>query len=330
MLQRRSIVELMQVEQSEHDIQWLKDSLQAAVELEFATLPPYLAAWWSIKAGSEYVSNSIRTIIIDEMVHMGLACNLLKALQETPIIDGSTVPNYPGPLPGGVNPALTIELQGLTPEAIELFMDIERPSWDPIGGYKKESYDTIGQFYDAIQEAFERLQPDLSTDGQVEKDTSQGGVYIIDTLDRAKEAIELIKVQGEGSSSSPQDGEDLAHYYRFAEISQGRQFIKSSGTWGYIGNIIDFPDAYPMATVPEGGYQNVSPDVEGLLKAFNKEYTNMINSLQRAWAGDPGAINTAVAEMYQLAGDAVALMKEEIPDDSGQTYGPDFKYIEGN
>ncbi len=39
------IVELLQVRQADRDLDWLKQALQSAVELEHATLPPYLAAF---------------------------------------------------------------------------------------------------------------------------------------------------------------------------------------------------------------------------------------------------------------------------------------------
>jgi hypothetical protein len=39
----RRIVELMEVETAERDLDWLKASLQSAVDLEFATLPVYLS-----------------------------------------------------------------------------------------------------------------------------------------------------------------------------------------------------------------------------------------------------------------------------------------------
>lgn len=42
---------------------WLKKSLQAAVSLEFATIPPYLCALWSIKDDRHDVARSIREII---------------------------------------------------------------------------------------------------------------------------------------------------------------------------------------------------------------------------------------------------------------------------
>src|SRR3954447_18309533 len=46
---KNTIIDLMRVSPADHDLEWLKSSLQAAVELEMATIPPYLCAMWSIK-----------------------------------------------------------------------------------------------------------------------------------------------------------------------------------------------------------------------------------------------------------------------------------------
>ncbi|HEY1066440.1 MAG TPA: ferritin-like domain-containing protein, partial [Pirellulales bacterium] len=44
-----SIKELTSVKQDQRDLDWLKSALQAAVELEFFTIPPYLTAMWSVE-----------------------------------------------------------------------------------------------------------------------------------------------------------------------------------------------------------------------------------------------------------------------------------------
>src|ERR1700680_1404705 len=43
------IVRLMAVLPPNRDLQWLKDGLQGAIELELSTLPPYLCGMWSIQ-----------------------------------------------------------------------------------------------------------------------------------------------------------------------------------------------------------------------------------------------------------------------------------------
>jgi hypothetical protein len=46
-----NIVQLMQVAPALHDLAWLKEARQAAIQLELAALPPYLCAMWSVKSG---------------------------------------------------------------------------------------------------------------------------------------------------------------------------------------------------------------------------------------------------------------------------------------
>ncbi|MBE9211043.1 hypothetical protein IQ244_32075 [Nostoc sp. LEGE 06077] len=82
---------------------WLKSSLNAAIELELATLPPYLCAWWSIKDLGASAAGLIRSILMEEMLHMGLVANMLTTIGGTPRIS-TVLPSYPSPLPGGVIP----------------------------------------------------------------------------------------------------------------------------------------------------------------------------------------------------------------------------------
>ncbi len=125
---------LMSVPFNQHDITWLKSSLQAAVELEFATIPPYLCALWSIKDQSGEVYGRIQKIVLQEMLHMGSACNMLTTIGGTPSINiPSAVPKYPGPLPGGVRPQLTVALEGLSKRVVaDVFMEIEYPEHGPV------------------------------------------------------------------------------------------------------------------------------------------------------------------------------------------------------
>src|SRR3954462_1059114 len=110
-----SIRRLMDVPKTRRDVEWLKRSLQSAIELELATIPPYLCAMWSIVDPGDEVRNDIRMIVLDEMLHTGLACNMLTTLGGTPAINvPSAVPKYPGPLPGDVRPQLVVWLAGFS------------------------------------------------------------------------------------------------------------------------------------------------------------------------------------------------------------------------
>ena len=64
------------------DLESLQSLLQAAVELEISTLPPYLSALYSMRPNSGKnveIIKLIRSIIMEEMSHLALACNLLLA-----------------------------------------------------------------------------------------------------------------------------------------------------------------------------------------------------------------------------------------------------------
>src|SRR5947209_17026527 len=101
----------------EHDLSWLHEALQWAVDLEFATIPVYLSGLWSIKPQgpnvepSGEVYNLINSVVMEEMLHMALVCNMVTAIGGTPEINPT---NFPGGLPGGVRPDLTVKLEGLS------------------------------------------------------------------------------------------------------------------------------------------------------------------------------------------------------------------------
>ena len=90
-------------------LDWLHEALQWAIELEFATVPTYLCGMWSIIDGNHPVRGYFQSIVLQEMAHMGLACNLMTTLGGTPNLAGRT-PQFPGPLPGGVRPELVVEI----------------------------------------------------------------------------------------------------------------------------------------------------------------------------------------------------------------------------
>lgn len=327
------IVELMRKPSSEHDECWLKKALHAAAKLEFATIPPYLAAYWSVKKRTDPVAKSIRTIVVDEeMLHLALLCNMLVAVGETPQLNTADgVPTYPGPMPGGVHPGLEVPLQGLSIEAAKLFMEIEYPENGPVKLIEDETFPTIGTFYSAIAEAFGRLKPPLDQKRQLEGPLD---LRKLGTVKEVLEAVELIKHQGEGSHDSPEDTgpDDLAHYYRFGEIHYQKRMKKDevTGKWTFSGDPVPFPDVWPMARVPFGGYakSDVTPQVWQLLEKFDANFTSVLNQLQAAWQdGSSDSLDQAVGAMGTLRRPAVDLMQIPIPATT-QTYGPCFRLVQ--
>ncbi len=134
----------------QRNLEWLEHALQSAVSVEFSTIPPYLSALWSIKDPMHPVAASIRNVVQEEMLHMALACNMLTGLGCVPKInDPKMVPSYPGKIPGGVHPELTVSLSGLSDASLDAFIAIEAPS----EGKRlrtpehRKGYKTIGAFY---------------------------------------------------------------------------------------------------------------------------------------------------------------------------------------
>ncbi len=324
------IVELMQVPAGLHDLNWLKQSLQAAIDVELSALPPYLCAMWSIVTQRGPAYDLIHSVAIEEMLHLGLVCNLLTAIGGTPqIVQGYQERiAYPGPLPGGVRPELTVYLAGLTQDYLKnVFMEIEYPENGPVALALGQMYPTIGAFYGAILEAFQALSLELTTKNQLTSPPPIG-LYLIATPDDVETAITQIKEQGEGTSESPlaeHFGGDFAHYYKFAEIFHGSALIQLNGTWQYAGDPIPFPDVYPMAPIPTGGYQNPPDPAAEALRAFNDQFAIMLTKLESAWAnGSMSDLGISVGAMFRLRSLARNLMQIPLPDKSG-VYGPDFR-----
>jgi len=340
-----TIFELMLVEENERDYDWLVRALGNAVELELATLPPYLTALWSIDDGHGPATQAITAVVKEEMLHMVLAGNMLSA------IGGSVqlrAPGYPGHLPGNVLPDLEVPLTALSLDTLKnVFMAIEYPENGPVADppegedyaaiealyapINAGDYPSIGDFYDAIWSAFRQIGPDLRSDFQLNGTVGGHAFGATDTLDKVHRAITEIKEQGEGTSRSPftdpEFGSELSHFYRFAEIYHGQRIVHRDGRWVYGGDPVPFPVVYPMGPVPAGGYTDETDGVQTLVDQFNTSYRSVLNDLETAWAtphDSDDMLGKAIGEMFRLQMPAQQLMAIERPNDAG-TYGPDWR-----
>ena len=117
------------------DLTELRAALQLAVGLELSTIPVYLTALYSIKDGTNTdAAQTIRSVVMEEMLHMTLAANVLNALGEKPSVKPvafrgkqlKPVPEYSftSPLISGIGEFV---LRPLTPEAVDSFVRIEHP-----------------------------------------------------------------------------------------------------------------------------------------------------------------------------------------------------------
>ncbi len=322
---------LMATPDGDRTVGWLRNMLQLAISLESSTIPPYLVAMWSVIDQNDPITDLFLQILLQEMLHMGIACNLLNSIGgSVRIAYADVVPTYPGHLPGNVHPGLVVGLEPLSKDLIaKVFMTIEEPECGPIKYYLGQTYPTIGEFYSAIQDRVKLLRPDeIAPTKQLA--SAKLGLTPIGTVPQALAALETIKEQGEGTSSSPKYGPnpgDFAHYYVFGEMYHGKRLVEvTPGNWEYSGAAVDFPKPdgiYPMAPILATGYPESM--------AFNRAFTNMLQELQQAWdlgheGGGDGHLTAAETQMGSLGDPAAQLMTTKIPG-SNLTYGPCFKLV---
>lgn len=93
---------------SESPIQSIEDLrtyLVIAMQIEHATIPPYLTALYSIRPGSNNEAvEVIRSVAVEEMLHLTLVCNVYNAIGGTmanTLTASNFIPTYPAYLPTG-------------------------------------------------------------------------------------------------------------------------------------------------------------------------------------------------------------------------------------
>jgi hypothetical protein len=118
-------------------------------------------------------------------------------------------------------------------------------------------YETIGDFYNAIQTALAELVSEHGEEKVFIGDHSlqigpehyyAGGGHAIKVheLSDAIDALEEIVEQGEGEITQPPSGEkfdserDLAHFYRFNELATGQRYKVDDEPTNPTGPLIDF------------------------------------------------------------------------------------------
>ena len=321
----------------------LKESLQTAIELEHATIPPYLYALYSLGMTPENatVAKIVQSVVSEEMLHMTLACNVLNAIGGEPIIDKPDfIPQFPGNLPGGVEHGLTVNLAPYSIDVIRnTFMVIEEPEVHADFPHPKEltlsatDTITIGQFYNAIIAQIKALGPSIFT-GDVSRQVKPPfpeGTIVTDTPS-AIASIELIIDQGEGSdpADSPlADGPDseLAHYYRFAEIAEGRALIADTSVtegWSYSGEVIKASAPIsPISTNPKTANFAVGSAERHAMDNFNYTYTSLLKGLHLLFNGNSETFSRTLGAMMSLRQQGLDMMAGT---NLHEPIGPSFEY----
>ena len=324
----------------------LHRALQRAVELEHATIPPYLCALYSIKPGTNVeIAAILRSVVIEEMLHMTLVANLLTSLGLSADIGRpGFVPIFPGPLPGGLNAGLVVRLRRCSIAQIrDVFMAIERARVvaEPVhggalaGALPVENRFTIGWFYEQLDRSLVDLHAaGKITFGHAERQVTRwpapGALRPITDLAGAQAALAEIRHQGEGSGPRhPGDGArdgELGHYFRFAQIVHGRRLVVKAHGFDYSGEVIPFDEdgVWPMIDDPDATLLSRDTQAGRLGAQFRDDYRALLRALHRAFNGEPDHLGAAMGLMYTLDVTGRQLMATPIGGPDSPTAGPSF------
>lgn len=340
------------------DVAGLHRHLHAAMQLEHATIPPYLTALYSILPGTNAVARDIlRAVAVEEMLHLTLAANLLNAVGGRPDLTAlGFVPLYPTALPDGETD-FQVDLQPFSRAAIETFLRIERPAGLPHPqatirpghrrhgalkathtGEPEEHFFSIGEFYKAIEQGIERLHDAMgpalfSGDparqiGPEQYYSGGGAVVVVTDLASARRAIDLIAEQGEGTTEHifDEDGE-IAHYYRFQQLVLGRYYregdVHDQPTGGPVE--VDWDAAYPLQRNPRLADLPPGSPLREEVGLFNAEYGRFLRLLTCAFGGEPDLFPDAVGGMFRLKELMGRIVRQPLGDGSGLHAAPTFE-----
>lgn len=328
----------------------LREHLQWAIELEHFTLPPYLYALYSIDGARNPAAEEIvRSVVLEEMLHMTLAANLLNAVGGRPRLDSPRMlVGYPACMPHG-DRSFEVPVLPLCPEALEIFMKVEQPSSlgaPPQGDY----YQTIGQFYRAIEAGVRELcarfgEAHIFSGDRARQVTGplfgpgRGQLHAIDSLQAALAALEEIVEQGEGAAHGDVwDGDrdfyhperdQVAHYYRFQELKLGRRYRRGdtprSGPTGE-RIAIDWAGVHGTRPTPQRSRDGSDARRQIVQSALNQTYCALLQQLDQTFDGSPQLLMPAIGTMYRLKelAQELMLLRGPEPTELGATI---FEYV---
>jgi hypothetical protein len=325
-------------------IESLRAHLQIAIELEHATVPAYLCGLYTIRDGTNAeAARVIRSVVMEEMLHVTLAANILNAIGGRPSLNHPRfIPKYPTALPDS-DGTIIVHLAKFSRETVTTFQSIERPAKAGAPA-EADNYHTIGQFYKAIVDGLKKVcRKDHHFTGDPDRQIGPAAYYggggqlvRVIGLDSAIEALRTIVEEGEGLPHSIWDSDrkiargsrELAHYFRFTELLAGRYYgpddTPRTGPHGPL-LAVDWDAAHDMHTDPKAADYQPGSDLHVRTVAFSRAYTSLLNELHVAFNGEPDRLGRAVGGMYELKYMAQALVRMPRPDGLGNA-GPSFEY----
>lgn len=253
----------------------LQELLQIALRVEFATIPPYLTAMYSIKDKGSEAYQFVRGVVLEEMIHLNLAANLLNAVGGEPELvvppgrGNPFPPRYPAHLSEDAEDGGPyLQLMAASAELFRsTFMRIEQPA-QPDAPPQEAGFSTIGQLYAAILAKFEEYDHDTGKYDAARQSerwnfgNSGGTVIIVRDLDSAKRAINEIVEQGEGADMT---GELRDPDYRVREPWGQYEYYgpRADGTYGpVLGTPLELSHYFKFKAIADGTtrFPDVSDD----------------------------------------------------------------------
>lgn len=323
----------------------LQNAAQLALQVEFTTIPVYLAGLYSITDKGSSAYQALRAVVMEEMFHVNQAANLVIALGALPRFSGDAAPIYPCYLPHANE--TTTPLLGLYRASTNVFNNvyaaIETPA--PAGAPPQlDQYDTIAQLYDALVQALYQYPGDPfaspAPEGRQRTDIYLGKfggqVEHITDMASALKGINQIIEQGEGKvpNGAPlvpiephgtynqygtrTDGTygpilgtpfELSHFSRFRQVGVSKD---------------PFPPTLPITSNPnEAEFSN--PAARQLSQAFNQAYSVMLHAFEQSFTagmGDP-YFGVVLNLMHQVLPQlALSLMNTPAQQNGDASVGP--------
>lgn len=250
-------------------------ALYEAAELEHNLMCTYLYAAFTLKDGEAEGLNAeeaaavkrwrraILDVAIEEMGHLVAVWNITAAVGGAPRFGRVNFPIDPGYLPAGI----VVKLAPFNEDVLQHFIHLERPhaSQEPDGetfhyerDFKRDppkprltpmgfDYDTVGDFYETMQQALDIMTERLgerelfSGDPALQLSPNEvvlGGAEPVLCKKTAVRACQAIVTQGEGASEENPD----SHFCRFRQIRDELQALKAKNP--------DFDPAFNAAVNP--------------------------------------------------------------------------------
>jgi rubrerythrin len=297
----------------------LQEHLQWALTVELSTIPPYLCAAYSIQDASSQAARVLRSVMVEEMLHVMQVANLLNAIGGQPHVTGEYSAAYPTFMPHHAAGGPFIQLQRASRDVVaNVFMQIEQPyvgrKLDELP--EGDDYETLAQFYEAVEQGFITCarEGNLFNGDRARQQTASyfggGGGRLIEVVDlrSALLAIQEIVQQGEGTrgayerwgADSPPEGPptvgtfgvnsrgaELSHYFRFEALATG---------------VVPIPETWPMETNFRTAHLRAAW-ARALSDLFNACYVDMLRSLEASMqrpAADGGFFRACFPLMHSV------------------------------